>query len=321
MRVLGISAFQRRSAAALVVDGRAVAAAREESFTRLALDPAFPVRAIRWSLARAGLAGRDLDAAVFYEKPLKRFARVLVRAVEDFPRAPPAFVRTAFVWLGDRLWLRTRIAEELGLAPERVLFVEHARAHMAAAFHASSLERAALLHLDDTGEWGTTALGRGEGRGIELLAEVQHPHSLGGLASALTQFLGLAPGEDEHKLEALAAHGRPLQLSALARICPERDGFFELDPACFRLDDGAPRLYAPLLEELLGPARAPGRPLRWQAPDASDADLAASVQALLEERALALAAELHRRTRLESVCVSGLLASNRRLLARLVAQG
>src|SRR5262245_31681829 len=106
VRILGISAFQRRAAAALVVDGKAVAAACEENFTRLALDPAFPVRAIHWCLARAGIAGGELDAAVFYEKPLRRFERVLVRAVETFPREPRAFVRSAFVWLGDRLWLR-----------------------------------------------------------------------------------------------------------------------------------------------------------------------------------------------------------------------
>lgn len=321
MRILGISAFQRRAAAALVVDGKAVAAACEENFTRLALDPAFPVRAIRWCLARAGIAGSELDAAVFYEKPLRRFERVLVRAVETFPREPRAFVRSAFVWLGDRLWLRNRIAEELELPPARVGFVEQARAHMAGALHASTRGETALLHLDDTGEWSTTALGRGDARGTELLAEVRHPHSLGGLASAFTQFLGLLPGEDEHKLEALAAHGRPRKLAELARLCPESGGFFALDPDCIRLDEGVERLYTPRLEELLGPARAPGQPLRWQEPDARDADLAASVQALLEERTLALARELHRRTQLASVCVSGLLASNRRLITRLAAEG
>lgn len=321
MRILGISAFQRRSAAALVVDGEAVAAASEESFTRLALDPAFPVRAIRWSLARAGIVGKDLDGAVFYEKPLRRFERVLARVAENFPRAPRAFVRSAFAWLGDRLWVRNRIAQELDLPAARVFFVDQARAHMAGAFYASSLERAALLFLDDAGEWSTTALGRGDERGIECLAEVRHPHSLGGLASAFTQFLGFLPGEDEHRLEALAATGRPRFARELARLCPERDGFFELDRACFSLDEGARRLYTAALEELLGPARAPGQPLRWQAPDTRDADLAASVQALLEERTLALARELHRRTRLEGVCVSGLLASNRHLIARLQAEG
>src|SRR6185503_12367151 len=165
-------AFQRRAAAALVVDGKAVAAACEENFTRLALDPALPVRAMRWSLARAGIAGGELDAAVFYEKPLRRFERVLVRAVETFPHAPRAFVRSAFVWLGDRLWLRNRIAEELELPPARVCFVDQARAHMAGAFHTSALEEAALLHLDDAGEWSTTALGRGDARGLECLVEV-----------------------------------------------------------------------------------------------------------------------------------------------------
>ncbi|MSR60857.1 MAG: hypothetical protein EXS08_00225 [Planctomycetes bacterium] len=321
MRVLGLSAFQRQSAAALVVRGVAVAAVREEHFTRVLLDSAFPTHALRWVLAQAGARGSELDGVVFYEKPLRRFERVLVRTLETFPSAPRAFVRTAFAWLGERLWLRSQIAAELELAPQRVLFVDQARAHMALALHASGCEHAALLHLDDAGEWSTCTLARGDAGVLELLAEVRHPHSLGGLASAFTQFVGLVAGEDESRLEALAACGRPRFAAELARLCPERDGAFVLEPGFFTLDDGAARLYTPALEALVGPARAPGQPLRWQAPDAHDADLAASVQALLEERALALAHELHRRTELACVCVSGQLASNRRLLARLAAQG
>jgi len=320
MRVLGLSAFQRQSAAALVVRGATVAAVREEHFTRLALEPAFPTRALRWVLASSGVRGSELDGAVFYEKPLRRFERVLVRSLETFPSAPRAFVRTAFTWLGERLWLRSQIAAELELPPQKVLFVDQARAHMALALHASGCERAALLHLDDVGEWSTTVLGRGEAGALELLAEVRHPHSLGGLASAFTQFVGLVAGEDESRLEALAACGEPRFAAELARLCPALDGAFTLAPGFFTLDEGAPRLYTPALEELLGPARAPGEPLRWQAPDTRDADLAASVQALLEERALALARELHRRTGLACVCVSGQLASNRRLIARLASE-
>jgi carbamoyltransferase len=173
--------------------------------------------------------------------------RVLARAVATFPRAPRAFARSAFAWLGDRLWVRSRIAEELGLPAARVHFVDQARAHMAGAFHASPFERAALLHLDDVGEWSTSALGRGDERGIELVAELRHPHSLGGLASAFTQFVGFTPGEDERLLEDLAACGEVRFASELARLCPARGAFFELDESCFDLEEGAERLYTPRL--------------------------------------------------------------------------
>ncbi len=321
MRILGLSAFHRDAAAALVVDGEVVAAAQEERFTRLTLDAAFPKRATRWCLAASRIRAAELDRVVFYEKPLAKFERVLARSLAHFPRSARSFSRSAFLWLGERLWVRNRIAHDLELPPERVLFVEQARAQLANAFYTSPFTEAALLLLDDVCEWTTAAFGHGRGTEVELLLELRHPHSLGFFASALTQFLGFAPGEEEHKLEALAALGDPTFAAELER-CFRLDGpFFELDQALFRFEDGAERLFGSELEQRLGPARRSGDPLRSGAPDARDADLAASVEHVLEERALALARELHRRVPCAKLCLAGLLASNRRLCARLLADG
>lgn len=321
MRILGLSAFHRDAAAALVVEGEIVAAAQEERFTRLALDAAFPRRATRWCLAASGIRAAELDRAVFYEKPLAKFERVLARSLAQFPRSARSFSRSAFLWLGERLWVRNRIAQDLELAPEQVLFVEQARAQLANAFYTSPFAEAALLLLDDVCEWTTAAFGHGRGAEIELLLELRYPHSLGLFASALTQFLGFTPGEEEHKLEALAALGKPTFAGELER-CFRGDGpFFELDQDLFHFEDGAELLFGAELERRLGPARRSGDPLRSGAHDSRDADLAASAQHVLEERALALARELHRRVPCANLCLAGLLASNRRLCTRLLADG
>jgi len=143
MRVLGLSAFHRDSAAALCIDGRLVAAAQEERFTRRRLDSGLPRRAARFCLEAAGLSAGELDALVFYEKPLRKFERALAVQLQAFPRSSRSFARGLFEWLGERLWLRTRLSEEFSLPPERVQFVEHARSHAALAFYASPYARAA----------------------------------------------------------------------------------------------------------------------------------------------------------------------------------
>jgi carbamoyltransferase len=321
MRILGLSAFHRDAAAALVIDGEVVAAAQEERFTRLTLDPAFPKRALRWCLAESNLNGRDLDHVVFYEKPLRKFERVMARSLRAFPRSGRTFSKSLFLWLGERLWLRDRIAQELGLAPEKVLFVDQARAQLAQAFHASPFDEAALLLLDDVGEWTSTAFGRGQGVEVELLLEQRHPHSLGLFASAMTQYLGFVPGEEEHKLEALASHGQPRRKHELEALFWPQEELFELDVESFRFDDGSALLFSTKLEARLGPARRTGDPLRFEGGDCAHAELAASVQQVLEDQALSAARALARRVASPRLCLAGLLAGNRRLVARLAAEG
>jgi carbamoyltransferase len=322
MRLLGISAFHRDSAAAIVVDGVPIAAAQEERFTRKRLDTAFPRRAARFCLDRAGLSSDDIDRVVFYEKPLRKFERTLATQLQAFPRSSKTFTKGMFLWLGDRLWLKGRISEELAVPPDKVAFVEHQRAHAASAFFASPFDEAAVLTLDDMGEWATVTLGQGRGKQLDILSEVHFPASLGLWTSAFVQFLGFEPGVDEEKLEALSHLGTPRFEREIAQTIPQAsDGSFTVDPKRFRFAYDGESLFDASLAEALGPARMPGSPVRMGDGDTRDADIAASVQRVLEERVLALAVELKKRVPLDNLCVAGEVARNRTLIARLVSDG
>ncbi|HZM00173.1 MAG TPA: carbamoyltransferase N-terminal domain-containing protein, partial [Planctomycetota bacterium] len=190
MRILGLSAFGGESAAALLVDGVPVAAASEERFSGLRRDPAFPRRAVRFCLRQAATDAAGLDWVVFHSKPLRVFERVLLSQLRGFPDGARSFSRSMFLWLGDRLWIKERIADELGLPSGKVLFVEHHRAHAAAAFLPSPFERAAILVATGAAEWPATSLHAGEGSRIEPLDEVRFPHSLCLFLAALAEHLG-----------------------------------------------------------------------------------------------------------------------------------
>jgi len=297
MRILGVSAFHRDAAAALLVDGRPVAALREAAFSGRLHDGSFPIRAARACLAQAGLEGRDLDRVALDQRPLRELGRIVAAWLAALPRSWRTLGRGE--WLGARPWTRGRIARELELDdPTRVVFTSHPLAHAASAFITSPFEEAAVLVLDDAGERATATLARGTPAGLEVLGQVRFPHSLGLLQSAITQYLGLAPGADEPLVESLAARGTPRFMDELARLVrPGRAGSFTLDESYLRFGFDGERLFSPRLEELLGPARGAGTPLRYVDGHSRDADVAASLQQVLEERALALAEELHRRVR------------------------
>ena len=323
MRILGISAFHRDSAAALLVDGVPVAAAQEEHFTGKLGEWSFPRRAIRSCLDEAGVQARDLDRIVFYEKPLRKFERILAMQLGAFPRSAKTFSSSMFLWLGDRLWMKNRIIEELEVPDERISFVEHQRAHAAASYFTSPFEEAAILSIDDMGEWATTLLARGAGNEIESLREVHFPHSLGLWYSAFAQYLGFEPGADEGLLEELAKQGTPSSLDKVRQTlsaCGEEGGF-QVHSEHFRFQHDASRLYSQGLIDLLGPARAPGSPISEGPEDTRCCDLAASVQAVLEERVLALAEELHRHVPSSKLCLSGEVARNRSLVRHLRTDG
>lgn len=322
MRILGISAFHRDAAAALVVDGKAVAAAQEERFTRRRLDAAFPKRSIRACLDLAGLQARDLDRVVFYEKPLRKFERILACQLRSFPRSASSFAGSMFLWLGDRLWLKNRIANELGIDSGKVAFCEHQKSHAALAFFQAQIEKAAVLCADDAGEWATTSLFVGRGQSLEGLAEVHFPHSLGLVASAVTQFLGFEPGAEEGRVWDLAEYGEPRFAKEFAGLlAPEEGGAFRIQERAFRYVHDTEVLWGEELEQLLGPARRPGGHLRMGSDDNRDADVAASLQQALGDRVIELARELHRRTDLPDLCFAGELATNRAINARVLEEG
>lgn len=322
MKILGLSAFHRNSAAALVVDGRAVAATEQERFTRKRGDWSFPSRAIHQCLEHGELTVADLDRVVFYQKPLTRFERTLMSQLRAFPRSAKCFSKEMFTWLGDRLWVRGRIANELGVELSRILFTSGHQAHAAAAYYPAGVDEAAVLVVDGPGEWATTSLWRGRGDSLEVVGEQRFPHSIGLFASALTQYLGFDPERDEGKVEALAAFGEPSRAEDLRQLLTlTPGGGVRLDTSRLRLHYDADLLFGPGLVELLGPARIPGGPLELEGEGRRYCDIAASLQVVLEEALLHLAAHAHEQVGGPNLCVGGVLALNERLMARLLADG
>jgi len=327
MRILGISAHYHDSAAALVEDGVPICAVEEERLTRRKNDAAFPLEAIAWCLDHAGVQPEQLDAVVFYEKPMLKFERILTMALRAYPRSWASFPRAMKNELGNKLWVKGTIASELGVPSSRILFTEHHQAHAAAAFFASPTRRAAILTADGVGEWATLSLGRGwiEDDGsasIELRRELRFPHSLGMLYSTFTAYLGFPVNEGEYQVMGLAAYGKPAfsdQVRRMVRRTP--DGAFALDLSYFEFHEGARRSFSDRLVAELGPPRHPWDPIDpGTAEGARYADVAASVQLVLEEILVDLARSLHRETGLEDLCYGGGVALNGCANARILRE-
>src|SRR6185436_8883529 len=208
--LLGISGFYHDSAAVLLRDGLIVAAAQEERFSRIKNDASFPARAIAYCLQEAGIIASELDAVVFYEKPILKFTRALETFVSAAPNGWLTFVRVLPSWLSEKLNLRGTIRENLAL-PKKIpiLFTAHHQAHAASAFYPSPFSEAGILTVDGVGEYATTTIGIGSGDGIQVLKEIDFPHSLGLLYSAFTAYCGFRINSGEYKLMGLAPYGEP----------------------------------------------------------------------------------------------------------------
>ncbi len=319
-RVLGINAFRRDPAAALVVDGQPIAAVQEERLTRKSGEEDFPSRSVRWCLEAAGCTAQELDLVVVAEKPLRRFERKLASQLDAFPKGAGPFARFMFLWLGDRLWMRGRIAAELEIPAEKVRFVEHARAHIASAAAYAGQARVTALVLDDVGEWATQSLAVVDGASIEMIGEQRYPHSLGLVASALTQHLGLTPGVDEVALDLLASAGETPQGDVLAQLVRvEADGALMVDPDAFPFAQSGDALFGEPLERALGPRREAGR-----TPSFADED-ATAVAAIglkrLGDCAVAMANHGFAKAPSETLVAAGILARMPRLVERLRVDG
>jgi carbamoyltransferase len=308
MVVLGISAFFHDAAAALLVDGEIIAAAQEERFSRIKHDAALPVQAARFCLEQAGVSIAEVDHVVFYEKPLRKFERILVGHLREFPRSLPQFPRAFASWLGKRLWLKSDLCKQLGCGEEQLLFCDHHLSHAASAFLCSPFDDAAIITVDGVGEWATTSIYHGTGSRIELLQELHFPHSIGLLYSALTAYLGFEVNEGEYKVMGLAAYGQPRYAAELEQLCRiGDDGALELDMRYFCYQRHPTRSFTPALEALLGPARQPGAPFDL---DGRFADIAASLQQLTERYLLTLAQQAHSLTGAKTLCLAGGVALN-----------
>jgi carbamoyltransferase len=308
LRILGLSAFYHDSAAALVEDGRIVAAAQEERFTRKKHDSGFPHRAVEYCLAEAGVALADVDYVAFYDKPFLKFERLLETYLAFAPRGFPSFVKAMPLWLKEKLFQKKLLKDELkAQAPDfdwetRLLFGEHHQSHAASAFFPSPFEEAAILTMDGVGEWATTSLSLGHGNRLDILREIHFPHSLGLLYSAFTYYTGFRVNSGEYKVMGLAPYGEPRFAQAILDnvIDLKPDGSFRLDMSYFDYCTGL-RMTNEKFDALFG-----GKPRRPEERlTQREMDLAASVQAVIEEAVLRLAKSLAVETGQKNLCLAG----------------
>jgi carbamoyltransferase len=311
MKILGLSCFYHDSAACLVEDGRIVAAAQEERFTRTKQDQGFPARAVRYCLAEGGALGSGVDAVAFYDKPILKFHRILETYLSTAPRGLAQFSKALPAWLREKLWIEPRIGEELercGLsAPETLYFTEHHESHAASAFYPSPFAEAAVLTLDGAGEWATATIGVGEGARLQLIEQLDFPHSLGLLYSAFTYFTGFKVNSAEYKVMGLAPYGEGVYtdriLCELLDLKP--DGSFRLNLEYFGFLDDLEMTNERFARLFGGPPRVPESPLTKR-----EMDLARSVQEVTEEIVLRMARHARELTGKRQLCLAGGVALN-----------
>lgn len=314
MNILGISAYYHDSAACLVSDGQLVAAAQEERFTRKKHDPGFPACAARYCLRAAGLCPADVDYVVFYDKPFSKFERIFETYLAFAPKGFKSFATSMPVWLKDKLFQRTLIAEALNEHlgndvdwSSRLRFSEHHLSHAASAFFPSPFHEAAVLTMDGVGEWTTTSLAIGKGKELSVYKEIHFPHSLGLLYSAFTYYIGFKVNSGEYKVMGLAPYGEPkyVQLIKEHLIDIKEDGSFHLDMSFFDYCTGLTMTNGRFETLFGGPARRPETGLTQR-----EMDLAASIQAITEEVVLRLAKEIRTTTGQRNLCLAGGVALN-----------
>jgi len=308
MKLLGISCYYHDSAACLVDEGRIVAAAQEERFTRKKHDAGFPFNAVRYCLAE-GDGG--VDGVVFYDKPLLKFHRILETYLAVAPRGLRSAVQAIPLWLKEKLWIPPQIEEALercGVSGGKdIYFAQHHESHAASAFYPSPFEEAAVLTLDGVGEWATTTIGVGEGNRLRLIREIDFPHSLGLLYSAFTYFTGFKVNSGEYKLMGLAPYGAGVYTDLIKRelVDVRDDGSFRLNMDYFGYMDGLAMTNGRFADLFGGPPRSPESAISKR-----EMDLARSIQEVTEEIVLKLARHARELTGKRHLCLAGGVALN-----------
>ena len=314
MYILGISAFYHDSAACLLKDGEIVAAAQEERFTRKKHDAGFPTHAILCCLKEAGIAAKDIDNVVFYEKPFVKFERLLETYLAFAPKGFISFAKAMPVWIKDKLFQKSAIIKELKSTldesvdwRERLLFSEHHLSHAASAYYPSPFQSAAVLTLDGVGEWTTTSLAIGKGSDLQVVKEIHFPHSLGLLYSAFTYYTGFKVNSGEYKVMGLAPYGEPRYADLIREklITVADDGSFQLDMSYFDYATGLTMTNKKFDALFGGPPRTSETELTQR-----EMDLAASVQKVTEDIVIELAKGIAKDTGERNLCLAGGVALN-----------
>jgi carbamoyltransferase len=340
VQILGVSCYYHDAAAALLSDGMLLAAAEEERFSRLKHDYRFPKNAIQFCLDHAGILGQDLDYVVFFEKPFRKFDRILMTTLQTYPRSWKVFRESLISWMTDKLWIGATLQNELGISKQKVLFCEHHLSHAASAYLCSPFDEAAILTVDGVGEWVTATCGVGRGNEIRLAKQIEFPHSIGLLYSAFTAFLGFEVNEGEYKVMGMAPYGEPRYVDKVWKLVEQnRDGSFSLDTDYFSFHHSTDQTFNEKFVALFGEPRPAGLPFftkrsgfpkYFGTPPGNYnelcevnqhyADVAASVQRVTEELLLKMASNLYRETGLKKLCIAGGVALNSVANARILKE-
>jgi len=330
MYILGISCYYHDAAAVLLNDGALVAAAEEERFTRKKHDFDFPKQAIQFCLDQAGITGQDLDYVVFFEKPFRKLDRILMMTMQTYPQSYKVFRESMITWMVDKLWVGTKIEDEIGVARNKILFSEHHLSHAASAYFCSPFDESAILTVDGVGEWVTSTYGVGRGNDIRIQKEIHFPHSLGLLYSAFTAFLGFEVNEGEYKVMGMAPYGEPKYVDKVWKTVNQNsDGSFSLNMEYFSFHHSTERTYNSKFADLFGTPRPEkmlffteetGFPKYFGAPPGNMAelskmnkhyaDIAASIQKVTEDILVNMAKHLHKTSGMKNLCMAGGVALN-----------
>ena len=330
MYILGISCYYHDAAACILKDGELVAGALEERFSRKKHDDGFPKLAIDFCLRQAGITAHEIDYAVFYEKPLLKFERILLSALGTYPSSLVMFRESMVTWFNEKLWIKTQLLDKLKIPAEKLLFCEHHMSHAASALFASPFDEAAVLTVDGVGEWATATIGHGtadwDGKGknqIDIFGEMRFPHSLGLLYSAFTAYLGFEVNEGEYKVMGMAPFGQPEFLDKVYKTCRVGDdGSVALDMDYFTFHHSARRTYNRKFVDLFGPERKKETPFFTSKthPDRAGeaatnenerfANIAASIQAATEDILIKMANDAYQRTGSKRLVMAGGVALN-----------
>ena len=329
MVILGVSCYYHDSAAAILKDGELVAAAAEERFSRQKHDSGFPHNAIEFCLNSAGITTADLDFAVFYEKPLLKFERILLSSLQMFPQSSGVFRESMITWFNEKLWIKSQLLDKLQIPASKLLFAEHHMSHAASAFFTAPYDEAAIMTIDGVGEWTTATVGYGKSawdasgeNSIDLFSEVRFPHSIGLLYSAFTAYLGFRVNNGEYKVMGMAPFGEPNYLDKVHQLIRlGDDGSFNLDMDYFSYHYSPRRTFNRKFVKLFGDPRPPEREFftAQTHPDRAGsiadenqrfADIAASIQAATEEAIINMANYAHRQTGSRRLVMAGGVALN-----------
>jgi carbamoyltransferase len=306
MYILGISCYYHDSAAVLLKDGVPIAAAEEERFSRIKHDSSFPKLAIAFCLRKGKIRTGDIDYVVFYEKPFRKFERILLNSMAFAPQTGRFFREAIKEWFFDKLWIKSHILTELPIDAKKLLFSEHHLSHMGSAFFCSPYTKAAVLSIDGVGEWNTTSWGVGNNKTIDIKEEIHFPNSIGLLYSAFTVFTGYQANEGEYKLMGLAPYGKPRYVDKIEKLLHfKNDGSFALNLEYFSYHYDVEGTYTSKFEALFGKKNtSPDEIIPYYA------DIAASIQVVVEELLVKIVEHVYNKTKLDYLCYAGGVALN-----------